>query len=77
MFKVGERVRWRSPLDADYSYGTIVSLRYTLATVEGSGYYKGVLSEVHVRYIESMERGGKSFGGNKKQRKRAITKSKL
>lgn len=66
MFEIGELVRWRTPLEADYSYGTILDIKRNLATLEGSGYYKGKITEVNLRYIEKLERGGKGFGGCKK-----------
>ena len=69
MYRVGERVRWCSPLDADYSYGTIVSVHNNLAVVMGSGYYTGVTTEVHLRYVERAVRGGKGFGNHKKHSK--------
>lgn len=59
MFKVGDFVRWRCPLDADYSYGTIVALERTVATVVGTDYYAGVTTHIFLRYIERVEKGGK------------------
>ena len=69
MFKVGELVKWMCPLDEDYSYGTILEINNSIATVVGSGYYTGVITEVHLRYIETVEKGGKRVGSNKKYRK--------
>lgn len=69
MYKIGELIKWCSPLDADYSYGTILEINRNHATVLGSGYYAGVKFSVHLRCIEKIEKGGKSFGGNKKYRK--------
>lgn len=63
MYEVGELVKWRCPLDADYSYGTILEVNNrNVARVEGSGYYAGVITEVHLRYIEKVKRGGGGFG---------------
>ena len=73
MFKVGEDVRWRCPLDADYSYGTILEINRSIATVEGSGYYAGKISEVHLRNIEKIERGGGCCGSGKRCSKRSAT----
>ena len=71
MFKVGDRVRWRAPLDADYSYGTIIAIKRGFATVMETGYYQGVITEVHIKYMEKLKRGGKSFGSSKKYNKRS------
>ena len=73
MFTIGELVKWRSALDADYSYGTLLELRRTYATVLGSGYYTGVTMEVHIKYIEKAQRGGKGFGGSEEHCKRSVT----
>ncbi len=66
MIKVGEMVKWRCPLDEDYSYGTVLKIKDNLATVLGSGYYTGVITEVHLRSIEKLGKGGNKVGGNKK-----------
>ena len=66
MYKVGELVRWRNPLDADYSYGTIQEIKGNFVIVNGSGYYTGVATEVHIRYIEKARKGGRGYGGSKK-----------
>lgn len=72
MFKVGELVKFRNPLDADYSYGTIVEIdSRSVATILGSGYYTGVTTAVHLRYIEKAKRGGNGYGGGKKYSKRS------
>lgn len=77
MFKVGEVVKWRSPLDADYSYGTILDIDRNIAVIAGSGYYTGLVTDVHMRYIRKLKRGGRGFGSRKKYYKRAITQTKL
>lgn len=69
MFEVGELVSWCTPLDADYSYGTILEISNNRATILGAGYYTGVIVNVHLRYIEKVKRGGKDIGGSKKYRK--------
>lgn len=71
MFTVGERIRWRDPLDADYSYGTILKIHNSYATVIGSGYYIGVVINVKLRHMEKIEKGGKGFGSSKKFNKRS------
>lgn len=71
MFKAGERVRWRSPLDADYSYGVVVSVTRKWVVVRG--YYAQREELVHLRYIEKVKSGGRRFGGNKKHSKRSAT----
>lgn len=73
VFEVGERVRWRSSLDADYSYGTIIYIGKKWATVRGCGYYDRHEELVHLRHIEKIDSGGKHFGGNKKHSKRSFT----
>lgn len=77
MFEVGERVKWRSPLDADYSYGTVLEIKGKFAVVSGTGYYTGKISEIHTLHIETMERGGGGYGARKKSHKRSATKRKL
>ena len=66
MFRVGDRVKWRNPLDADYSYGTIVEISGSYAKVEGTAYYTGIIMDVH---LGCMERGGKRCGNSKKHSK--------
>jgi hypothetical protein len=70
MVKVGEIVKWRCPLEEDYSYGTILKINKRVATIMGSGYYTGTITEVHLMYIEKIKRGGKKCGNSKKYRKR-------
>lgn len=71
MFKRGELVRWRNPLDEDYSYGTLLERKGGWATILGSGYYTGITINVHIRYIEKARKGGKGFGSGKKHSKRS------
>ena len=66
MYEVGELIRWRSPLDEDYSYGYIVEMRKKYAVVQGTGYYTGSLALIHTRNIERIQRGGDSSGRSKK-----------
>lgn len=78
MFKVGDAVRWLCPLDNDYTYGEIIDLRKSVATVKGIGLYSGITTEVHLRYMEKVKRGGGSVGSDcKKYSKRSITKAEL
>ena len=77
MFVVGEVVKWRLPLEEDYSYGTILKIYKKRALVIDSGYYAGKITEVQIRYLEKHKRGGKGFGGSKEHSKRPATKSKL
>ena len=69
MIKVGEIVKWRCPLDEDYSYGTVLEIKRSLATLRCSGYYDGFITEVHIKHIQKLSKGGKSVGGNKKHSK--------
>ena len=64
MYEIGELIRWRSPLDEDYSYGYIVEVGNKYAVVSGTGYYKNSLALVHLKNIE--KRGGESDGWGKK-----------
>ena len=73
MYKVGELVKWREPLDADYSYGHIIEINRNLATVRCMGYYTGNINQVHFRYIRKVQKGGKGIGGSKKRSKRSVT----
>ena len=69
MFSVGEVVKWRLPLEEDYSYGTILKINRGKAIVRDSGYYTGKIVEVHLKYLEKHKRGGKGFGGSKEHSK--------
>ena len=78
MFKVGDAIKWMCPLDNDYTYGEIIALRKSVATVEGTGLYSGITAEVHLRYIETlMTGGGRLWSYLKKCSKRSITKAEL
>lgn len=78
MFKVGDAVRWLCPLDNDYTYGEIIDLRKSVATVKGIGLYSGITTEVHLRYMEKVKRGGGSVGSNSKEcSKRSTTQIEL
>jgi hypothetical protein len=68
VFEIGEVVRWMEPLDHEYSYGTILSIKNNVATLAGTGYYTGRRLYVHLRYIEHLERGLR-HGSGKKYRK--------
>lgn len=64
--KEGDLVRWMLPLDNDYSYGNIEKLNKGTAIVTYTkGYYKGMQTEVHLRYIKE---GGKNSGNKTKRR---------
>lgn len=65
MLKVGDTVKWMCPLDHDYYYGEIVSIRDRLATIKGIGLYKHVITEVHFKYIKKVA-GGKGGGIRKR-----------
>ena len=69
MFKVGELVKWMEPLDHEYSYGNILEIKHSIATlIEVGSPYAGHKRYIHLRYIEHMERGLKrehSMGYNK------------
>lgn len=71
MFSVGEIVKWRDPLDEDYSYGTVLRIKKSVAVVLCSGYYAGIITEMPIKNIEKLERGGKRCGNSKKYRKRS------
>ena len=66
MYKVGELVKWMRSLEEDYSYGYILSIEKSVATVVGTGYYRGVTTEVHLRYIKKVMRGGGKVERDKK-----------
>ena len=66
MFKVGDTVKWMCPLDYDYCYGEIVSIRNRFATIKGIGLYKHITNaEVHFKYIKKVAGGG-NRGGSKR-----------
>lgn len=78
MFKVGEKVRYRRALDADYTYGTIVELIDNIALIELIGHNRGVVTDVRIKYIERIKKAGVKRGSNrKKHSKRSTTKTKL
>ena len=78
MVRVGEIVKWRYPLDADYNYGTVMEIKKSVALVMWSGYYAGVITEVALHRLEKAERGGKKVGSNsKKYSKRSTSEIKL
>lgn len=60
MYSVGECVRWRAPLDADYSYGIVLAVRSGYLKIRGSGYYDGVITHINLQYID---KGGNDNGG--------------
>lgn len=59
MFEAGDKVRWMCPLDADYTYGEILEIKKSIATVRGIGLYRGSITEVHLRYIQTITGGKK------------------
>ncbi len=64
----GDFVKWRLPLDNDYSYGKIDSIKKTIALVTYvGGYYSGKQVEIHIKYIE---KGGREGGGKVKRRRK-------
>lgn len=56
MLKVGELIRWRSPLDADYSYGTVVAVQKAYVIIRSKGYYEGLEVKVHISDVERHKR---------------------
>lgn len=76
MLRVGDIVKWMSPLDHDYLYGKIVSINRGMATVKGIGLYKSITEEVHIKYIRKLT-GGKGDGICKRNNKLLTTKRKL
>lgn len=66
MFEVGEAVKWMCPLDNDYCYGEIVSIKKCFATIKGTGLYRNITADVHFRYIERITGGRKRGGGKRK-----------
>ena len=73
MVKAGDTVKWRCPMDADYSYGIILDLKKNTALIKGMGYYAGIIVEVNLKNIEKLERGGRSFGSNSKKHSKRST----
>lgn len=63
--KVGDTVRWMRPLDYDYYYGEIVSIRGRFATIKGIGLYRHIPTEIHFKHIEKVA-GGRYYGGGKR-----------
>lgn len=73
MLKAGDTVKWMCPLDNDYTYGEIVGIKRSIATVKGIGLYRGITAEVHLKFIELVQRGGGGYGGCKGDSKRSTT----
>ena len=76
MLKVGDTVKWMSPLDHDYLYGKIVDIRGYFAIIRGIGLYRNITAEVHFKYIEKIAGGG-YYGSGKRNNKLFPTKGKL
>ena len=77
MLKVGDIVKWMCPMDYDYYYGEIVSIRKSYATIKGIGLYKHIApAEIHFKYIKRVA-GGKSSGSSERDNKSFPTKRKL
>jgi len=72
-YKVGELVKWCEPLDVEYSYGYIVEVSRNRATVRCLGYYAGIITHVHIKYIRKVQKGGKRLGSSKRHSKRTVT----
>lgn len=66
MFKAGDTVKWMCPLDHDYTYGEILSIKKNIATVKGIGLYSKITAEVHLRYIKKVT-GGRNSGSTFKR----------
>lgn len=76
MLKVGDIVRWMCPLDHDYYYGEIISIRDRFATIKGIGIYKRTTAEIHFACIEKVAGGGNG-GRGKRDTKLLPVKGKL
>lgn len=72
-YKVGELIKWREPIDEDYSYGHIVEVNRNIATIRCLGYYTGIITHVHIKYIRKVQKGGKRLGSSKRHSKRTVT----
>ena len=67
MVKSGDLVKWRMPLDQDYSYGKILSIDRGIArVVHTGGYYDGIEIDVYIKFIE---KGGNESGYKVKRRR--------
>jgi hypothetical protein len=79
MFKVGEVIKWRTPLEPMYSYGTILRIERDIVTVREMGYYQGRITGVYLRYIRKIKKGEVSTdgGSSKKYSKRSATETEL
>ncbi len=53
------------PLDYDYFYGEIVSIKNHFATIRGVGLYENITAEVHFKYIKRITGGGNRGGGKR------------
>ena len=65
VLKVGDTVRWMRPLDNDYRYGKVISIRDSYVNIKGIGVYSYVTAEVHIKYVDKVA-GGKHYGGGKR-----------
>lgn len=62
MFKEGELIKYMMPLDADYSYGTILELKKGRAVVLSKSYPHGTITEVPFRYMEHIGKEVRTVG---------------
>ena len=65
MLKVGDRVKWMCPMDYDYFYGEIISIRGKFATIRGIGVHRHAFAEVHFKYIKKISGGNNSGSGKR------------
>lgn len=57
MYKEKEIIRYREPLDADYTYAEITELKKGRAEVKIVGlYHTGLIVEIPYRYIEHIQK---------------------
>lgn len=62
MFKEGELIKYMMPLDADYSYGTILEMKKGRAVVLSKSYPHGTITEVPFRYMEHIGKEVRTVG---------------
>lgn len=76
MLRAGDLVKWIEPIEAEYSYGTVVAVNGNYVKIKGQGYYHGTYFEVFIGHIRKVH-GGKQYGGSKKSGKRAVIEAEL
>ena len=69
MYKVGDIAKWRTPLEAMYSYGTVLEIQRKAVILREIGYYQGCIVKVPKQFVQKFKpaEGGSRFGSSNKK----------